>query len=230
MPTFIQSTHVVYAFFMIAGFLYFWWLSRKPKGIPRIEYLIAMFIPVWSGTMYLTIAYDIGVIELGGTPVFFGRYLDWLITTPLLLVALALTAMFREKKKDFTILIALVIADIVMILTGMVADIAVTSSKWIWYSIGVIALICIFYFVFGPLNKIAKRGGPDLHKHYRICALYLSFFWIAYPVFWALSPSGTGAASLSSSVIAFIVLPIFSKVGFSILDITGLRKLSAREQ
>jgi bacteriorhodopsin len=58
--------------------------------------------------------------------VFYARYVDWLFTTPLLLLDLALLAGLNGA--DIT---NVIIADVIMILTGLFAAFGVTErAKW----------------------------------------------------------------------------------------------------
>jgi len=41
--------HWLYVAGMAIGAFHFWALSRDPKGVPQYEYLVAIFIPIWSG-------------------------------------------------------------------------------------------------------------------------------------------------------------------------------------
>ncbi|WP_145925824.1 bacteriorhodopsin [Bacillus weihaiensis] len=89
------------------------------------------------------------------------------------------------------------------------------SCRFVYYS--------LYHMV--STTKIAVRGGKQLSSHYTRTAAYLTVFWISYPTVWLLGPSGLGLAQATTELIAFIFLPIFSKVGFSILDLNGLRHL-----
>ncbi|UII57580.1 bacteriorhodopsin [Cytobacillus spongiae] len=226
MAEFIYTLHWIYFIVMICGAFYLFLLSRDPKGVPKYEYVIAIFIPCWSGAAYLSIALGQGFVEQQDQVIYFARYLDWVVTTPLLLLALALTAMFFQPKKDIALISSLIGADVVMILTGLIADFSNGTILYIWYGIGVIALWIILYIIWYPLRKMAFRGSQELGKHYQRTALYLTAFWISYPTVWLLGPSALGLTQNGTEVLAFILLPIFSKVGFSILDLNGLRKLN----
>ncbi|KAB3533457.1 lactococcin [Alkaliphilus pronyensis] len=224
MDEFILQLHWFYAAVMLAGALYFYFQSRNPQGVPQYEYLIAIFIPVWSAIAYFSIAIGQGFLKTSEQTVFFARYLDWIVTTPLLLLSLALTAMFYTSK-NISIILSLVFADIIMILSGLIADLSEHSLKYIWYSIGMVALFIILFIIWVPLYKIAKASDTKLSNHYKTTALYLTVLWISYPTVWLIGPSGLGLITESSDVLAFIFLPIFSKVGFSMLDLYGLRRL-----
>ncbi len=88
-----------------------------------------------------------------------------------------------------------------------------------------IALLIILYIIWFPLKKIATPLSEELGRHYSRTALYLTLFWIAYPTVWLIGPSGLGITQSIVDLLTFIILPVFSKVGFSILDLSGLRKL-----
>ncbi|ERJ10913.1 bacteriorhodopsin [Haloplasma contractile] len=227
MESLILLFHWIYSFFIFAGALYFYIQSRNPKGVPMYEYFIAIAIPVWSGIAYLSIAFGQGFLELQDQTVYFARYLDWIVTTPLLLIALALTAMFRSSK-NLTLILTLVIADVIMILTGLIADFSDGINTYLWYFIGMVCLFVILYVIWYPLRRIAQQKSEALSKHYRNTALYLTLFWFCYPTVWLLGPSGLGITNEVFDVASFIILPIFSKVGFSILDLYGLRKIGVR--
>nr|MCU0649825.1 bacteriorhodopsin [Gemmatimonadaceae bacterium] len=52
-----------------------------------------------------------------------------------------------------------------------------------------------------------------------------TLLWIGYPLFWILGPSGVGAISQTVETTLFVVWPILSKVGWSLMDLLSLRAL-----
>ncbi|MDQ0483629.1 bacteriorhodopsin [Guptibacillus hwajinpoensis] len=224
MTSFEHSLYYFYFVVMISASIYFFILSRKPKSVPLYEYVLAMMITSWSGVAYLSIALGQGFIESSEKTIFFARYLDWVVSTPLLLLSLALTAMYYETKKNKVLIASIIAADVFMILTGLIADFSPDSLKYIWYSLGLIALVIILLITWIPLRKIADRH-EHLSKHYKRVALYLTIFWIMYPTAWILGASGIGVTQGLVDTLAFVILPIFSKVGFGLLDVHGLRKI-----
>ncbi|MGE6204851.1 bacteriorhodopsin [Guptibacillus hwajinpoensis] len=220
------SLHIFYFIVMISSAIYFYLLSRNPKGVPLYEYVVAILITGWSGVAYLSIALGQGILERPEKTIYFARYLDWVVSTPLLLLSLALTAMFYQSKINRTLIASLIAADIFMILTGLIADFSSESLKYIWYIMGLVALVIILVIVWGPLKKIADGSNEQLAKHYKRVAIYLTSFWVLYPTAWFFGSSGVGVTAGIIDTLAFIVLPIFSKVGFGILDLHGLRKMN----
>ena len=223
--------YTIYVAAMAAGALLFVAWSRDPRGVPTWEYLVAAFIPVWSGLAYLAMGLGLGQTEVGGHIVHWARYCDWVVTTPLLLTALWMTAVAEANKaRHAPTLITLVAADVVMILSGLVADLTVSdTARFVYYGVGVAALVVIFATVWGPLRRVAEQSDPEIGRIYRIVAGYLTVFWVGYPLTWILGPSGLGVVSQEVDVALFVLLPIFSKVGYSVLDLSLLRRREGRQ-
>ncbi|MRX72121.1 lactococcin [Bacillus lacus] len=224
----IQSLLWFYVVVMFLGCLTFALMSRNRKGLPRVEYFIAFLIPLWSGLAYMSIAFGQGIVEFNGQTIYFARYIDWVVTTPLLLVALALTGMTEKKQKDYLLIAGLIVADVIMILTGMIADFSPDATKLTWYLFGVAAFVVILGLIWGPLRQISSTQSPESYKFFLIVASYLTFLWVSYPIAWLLGPSGIGVYGSLGDNLAFVLLPIFSKVGFSLLDLNGLRMIKQK--
>lgn len=217
-----------YVAVMAAGALVILAWSRQPRGVPHFEYAAGAFIPICSGLAYMALALGQGIIEVDGREVYLARYIDWVVTTPLLLGGLAWTAMFYVKK-HVSLIVALMGADVIMILSGLFADLSPDGPvKWLWYVIGCVSLAIIFFVTWGPLRRIAESQGAEVGSAYKKVAGYLSVLWVGYPLVWALGPSGLGVIGSMTDVALFVILPIFSKVGFSLLDLHELRKLGSQ--
>lgn len=213
---------------MAAGALLFYAWSRSPKRVPRYEYAVAILIPVWSGLAYTAMALDQGIVEVAGREVHVARYLDWLVSTPLLLLALASTGMFF-RPLDKTVIGTLIGLDVIMILSGLFADLTVREGvRWFWYLNGCVCLGLIFWLLWGAVRREAYAHNREIGDAYRRVLTFFSLLWLGYPLVWALGPSGIGLFGKTTDVALFVLLPIVSKVGFSIYDLHELRKLAPR--
>lgn len=217
--------HWVYVAGMAIGALHFWTLSRNPKGVPQYEYLVAIFIPIWSGLAYMAMALDQGKVEASEQIVHYARYIDWIVTTPLLLLALAWTAM-QFIKKDWTLIGFLMSTQVVVITTGLIADLSERDEvRYLWYICGVAAFLIVLWGIWRPLRAKAREQEAVLSQLYDKLVTYFTVLWICYPLVWIIGPSGFGLTSQNTDTFLFCLLPFFSKVGFSFLDLHGLRDL-----
>jgi bacteriorhodopsin len=215
---------------MASGALLFLIWSRDPKGVPAHEYAVAIFIPIWSGLAYFATMTGQGIVEVGGREVYVARYLDWVVTTPLLLMALYWTATFRAKTRRYALAGMLVGAQVIMILTGLIADLTTSPAlSNVWFLIGCAALVAVFWIFWGPLRAIAARQGDDLARVYRIAATYLTIQWCLYPLIVYAGPSYAGLIDRPLETWLLVIVPFFSKVGFSFVDLSLLRRLPHRE-
>src|SRR5450432_879843 len=71
--------------------------------------------------------------------IFWARYVDWSVTTPLLLLDLAFLAGLNGAD-----IIVAIVADVIMILTGLFAAFGSTKTqKWGYYAMGCVAYIIV---------------------------------------------------------------------------------------
>ena len=127
--------HLLYIAGMALGAIHFMSLSRNPRGVPRYEYLVATFIPIWSGLAYLSMTLPHGDLEQGkmlvaGQTAHFARYLDWIVTTPLLLLSLSWTGMHHLPKKDWTLIGSLMATQVIVVVCGLIADLSVVVCQF----------------------------------------------------------------------------------------------------
>jgi bacteriorhodopsin len=173
----------------------------------------------------MAMALDQGKVEVAGQIVHYARYIDWIVTTPLLLLALSWTAM-QFIRKDWTLIGFLMSTQVVVITTGLIADLSEREwVRYLWYVCGVVAFLVVLWGVWLPLRHKSKSQSRELSELHERLTLYFTALWIGYPTAWIIGPSGFGWINQNIETLLFCVLPFFSKVGFSFLDLYGLRNL-----
>ncbi|MCY6494010.1 bacteriorhodopsin [Leptolyngbya sp. GGD] len=229
--------HWLYIVGMSIGAIYFALLGRNPRGLPKLEYFVATFIPIWSGLMYLLMVLptsgdglELGKIAIAGQTTHFARYADWIVTTPLLLLSLSWTAMHRHQSKDWTLTFSLMATQVIVIVSGLIADLSdVPWVRYLWYSIGCVAFLIVLWGIWGPLRE-KTRGDAELSSFYKGLTTFFTITWICYPLIWISGPSGLRLFDQNVDTFLFCLVPFFSKVVFSFLDLNGLRSLGHREE
>lgn len=141
--------------------------------------------------------------------IFWARYVDWSITTPLLLLDLA----FLAGMSGADILVAIV-ADVIMVLTGLFAAYGHNSTqKWGWYTIACIAYLVIVYQVAIGGRRTVLTKDSKTAKFFSALGIFTFVLWTLYPIVWGLG-DGSRILSVDSEIIAYAVLDILAKPVF----------------
>jgi bacteriorhodopsin len=201
---------------MALGMLYFiargWGVTDKEQ---QRFYVLTIFIPATAAIAYFTMATGFGLTEITVNgqvlDIYWARYADWLITTPLLLIDLALLA--QANRNTIYTLVGL---DVLMIVTGLVGALAATPAiRIVWWGISTALLLFLLYFLVQALNEAASRQTESVRSLTTTLRNMLIVLWLAYPVVWILGTEGTiGLIPLYIETAAFMVLDITAKVGF----------------
>ena len=105
--------------------------------------------------------------------IFYVRYIDWVITTPLLLMDLLLTAGLPWPTVLWVILV-----DEVMIITGLVGALVKSSYKWGYFVFGCIALFYVVYVLAWEARRNANHLGQDVGRVFLYCGSLTAFLWL----------------------------------------------------
>jgi len=142
--------------------------------------------------------------------VYWARYVDWSLTTPLLLLDLCLLAGLSGGHTIMAIL-----ADVVMILTGLFAAYGSEHNpqKWGWYTIACIAFLVIIWHLVVNGRAGVKNKSSNIVKLYGSISLYTILVWTAYPIIWGVADGGR-LLSVNQEIIAYAVLDILAKPVF----------------
>jgi len=152
--------------------------------------------------------------------IFYVRYIDWFITTPLLLLDLMLTAAMPWPTILFIILV-----DEVMIVTGLVGALISSSYKWGYFAFGCAALVYIVYVLVWEARKHAQGVSSDAGKAFLYCGTLTAFLWTLYPIAWGVCEGGN-VISADSEAAFYGVLDVLAKPVFGALLIWGHRNIS----
>jgi len=151
--------------------------------------------------------------------IFYVRYIDWVITTPLLLMDVLLTAGLPWPTILYTILI-----DEIMIVTGLVGALVASSYKWGYFVFAMVALFFIFYNVVVVGRSYSNHIGPAVGKVYLMCGAWTMFLWFIYPIAWGLCEGGN-VISADGEAVFYGVLDVLAKPVFGALLIWGHRNI-----
>lgn len=155
--------------------------------------------------------------------VFWARYVDWSLTTPLLLLNLAFLAGLNGAE-----IIVAVVADVVMVLTGLLTALGETRvQRWGFYIFSWIAYLVVVYQLVVRGRRNATNRGAGTARLFSSIGGFILILWTVYPIIWALGV-GKFKLSVDSEIISYAVLDVFAKPVFGLwLLATHARRFTA---
>ena len=209
----------------IAATVYFLFLmTRAPQG-SRHFFIITAVITGVAGFFYLTMTTGATAGLVEGRIFYWGRYVDWVITTPLLLLDLALLAL-PNWRRNIGLIGGLIALDVFMILTGLLAGSSTSDfASGFWFIVSTAAMVVLLYLVYTQLFAAAQNQPGSVQGVFRTLALLTIVLWSLYPIVWLLGTEGFSVASSTVEVFLFLVLDILAKIGFGFLLLTNREAL-----
>jgi bacteriorhodopsin len=142
------------------------------------------------------------------------RYVDWILTVPLLLVeVIAVLALAKEASRS--LIKRLVVASAAMIILGYPGEISADNgTKMLYFVLSMIPFLYILYVLFVELSKSLDRQPDGVAKTVSNLRLLLIGTWLVYPISYLIpvfitSPSASEAASLFT----------YRQVGYTVADV-----------
>jgi len=144
--------------------------------------------------------------------IYWARYVDWSLTTPLLLIELCLLAGI-----DGAHTLMAVAASLIMTLTGLFAAFGDnnTFQKWGWFTIACVAYLFVIWHVALHGSRVVRAKGDKLARLFGGLAAFLFILWTIYPIVWAIA-EGAHKTSVDTGIVVYAVLDVLTKVGFGL--------------
>ena len=157
-------------------------------------------------------------VATGSTPTVF-RYIDWLITVPLLMIEFYLI-LAAITKVQIGIFWRLMIGTLVMLIGGYLGE-AGYLSVWPAFIIGMAGWAFILYEVFlGQAGKIsAANAPPAVQSAFNTMRLIVTFGWAIYPVgyFFGYLTGANPADSANALNIIYNAADVLNKIAFGLI-------------
>ncbi len=140
------------------------------------------------------------------------RYVDWILTVPLLLVELVLV-LGLEKGKTGPMLTKLVTAAVLMIALGYPGEISIDpTTRHIWGALSSIPFVYILYVLWTQLHGATRGSTAKVMSLFESARRVLLVTWGFYPIAYLIGTFG-GAHSASAAVGV--------QVAYSVADVTA---------
>lgn len=155
--------------------------------------------------------------EVGESPTFF-RYVDWILTVPLMCLEFFLILKVAGAKTD--LLWKMIGLSVVMLVTGYLGETVYSGSAAIWGGISGLAYFVIVYEIWlGSASKLAKAAGGNVLAAHKILCWFVLVGWAIYPLGYMLGTDGwyTSILGKGSVDIAYNIADAINKIGFGLV-------------
>ncbi len=149
------------------------------------------------------------------------RYVDWLLTVPLLLVeTVAVMALARAAQRS--LLVKLIPAATAMIVLGYPGEVATTNTaRIVWGIIATLPFLYIVYVLFVELSRSLDRQPVQVRRLTKLLPVMLVVLWCVYPIAYAFPIIGGdffgGADGFVLRQVGYSVADILAKAAFGLL-------------
>jgi bacteriorhodopsin len=154
--------------------------------------------------------------SFGESPTFF-RYVDWVLTVPLMCVEFYLILKVAGAKKS--LMWRLIFLSVVMLVTGYIGEAVDRDNAWLWGLISSIAYFIIAYDIWlGSAKKLAVEAGGYLLKAHKTLCWFVLVGWAIYPLGYMAGTPGwyDGLNGLQMDVI-YNIGDAINKIGFGLV-------------
>jgi sensory rhodopsin len=165
-------------------------------------------IPGFAGLMYILMALDIGTITSGASDLVLPRYVDWVVTTPLLVGYVGYVAGAPRRWIG-----AVMAADAAMIVAGAGATVAAPPGKWVLFGVSGAFHLSLFAVLYGVFPRYLS-GDSKRHGLFKLLQNHVGLLWLAYPLVWLVGDPGLGYVSVTGVSLIIAYLDVVAKVPY----------------
>ena len=217
------------AAFLGAGCLFFLVMGVLDGGGHENHFTTSFFINLIATTTYLAMAFGMGKMTThSGATIFYARYIDWMLTTPLLLLNLCMVATFNVSRKS-SLVAGLIGMDAFMIGTGFLAAISTGPAKWTFFGLSCFAFGIVMLLLWGVLRAEAAKLTWGEWETYNRANIILTVLWLGYPVVFLLGGEGLSLVSQGIEAMVYMVLDVCAKFGFGLVLLSAVRRMVPKQ-
>ena len=201
---------------LVAATAFFFMETQRVEGKWKTSLTVSGLVTLVAAVHYFYMR-DVWV-ETGSTPLVY-RYIDWLITVPLLMIEfyLILRAITKVSGGVFW---RLMIGTMVMLAAGYMGE-AGYISAWIGFIVGMVGWAYILYEIFlGEAGKIATNEAPESVKSaFSAMRWIVTIGWAIYPIGYFMGYfTGAGPEEASSMLnIIYNLADVVNKIAFGVI-------------
>ena len=151
------------------------------------------------------------------SPTFF-RYVDWILTVPLMCVEFYLILKVAGAKQS--LMWKMIFFSVVMLVTGYFGEAVWPDQAAFWGAISGAAYFYIVYEIWlGSAKKLAVAAGGEILQAHKILCWFVLVGWAIYPLGYMLGTDGwyTSILGTGSVDVAYNIADAINKIGFGLV-------------
>ena len=219
---------------MMATTIYLWFRANAVKDQYKSAVIISGLVTFIAAYHYFRIfnswveAYSYARVKSGDGPSLTGvpfndayRYMDWLLTVPLLLIEILLV-MKLDADTFSTKASVLGVGSALMIVSGYYGELTVTGDltpRWIcWFVSMCFFLYIVYELLVGLASATASETDQTIAGKIKVAQVMTVISWCTYPVVYLFPMLGINAATAVVSIqVGYCVSDIISKCGVGLV-------------
>jgi sensory rhodopsin len=225
------------AFMGMLGGAFYFTLIRTTLPVDRQAVAVSSAVYcLMAAVMYGYINYQFGIgtdtLRQGQYPTVL-RYIDWLVTTPLIVNKFP-ELLGAEDGPAIAILV--IVADIMMILFGFAGETSINAAGgatvigWAMFGVGCLAWMFIIFLLYSSVTQLAaKKLGPIRIGLSRL-KLFIVFGWLIYPLGFLITLVSNAPEVRVSRELIYNFADLFNKVGFGMVAVWAVQQIQREDK
>ncbi|WP_425390549.1 bacteriorhodopsin-like [Ekhidna sp.] len=214
---YVGFTFFIGSMAMLAATVFFFLEMKSVDGKWRTSLLVSGLITFIAAVHYYYMR-DYWV-QNGTSPTEF-RYIDWILTVPLMCVEFYL--ILKAFGAKIGLLWKMIFYSLFMLVTGYLGETVFRDNSALWGAISTLGYLGIFYEVwFGSAKQLSKSSNdPILQKAFNTLAWFILVGWAIYPIgYMTIETDGllSGVLSSGSLDIIYNIGDAINKIGFGLV-------------
>lgn len=221
---------------MAAGAFYFMMernnLTPEYSPVASLSAMIALVAAINYYAMKDMVGMSGDIAEITAFPTEY-RYIDWVITTPLILAIFPI--LLGGRRFDASLMTRLMVADVLMIVFGYVGEVSInqagggTMLGWWCLLIATAAWFYILYVLFAEIGQAMEGKDPSLVNALNLLRVFVVVGWVIYPLGYLVAALDVDPSLLVMRELVYCIADVVNKVGFGVVAVAAAKAASMRQ-
>ena len=200
---------------MIASTVFFLYEGLTVKKEWRLSLLVAGLVTLVAAVHYDYMR-DFWVVT-GETPVVY-RYIDWLITVPLLMIEFFIILRAAGSKVGNGSFVRLLFGTLMMLLFGFLGEAEIMTNQALAFGLGMVGWAIIIYEIFaGAAGNAAKEANEAVRYAFSAMRWIVLVGWAIYPIGYIAGVLMEGAVAAESLNVVYNLADFVNKILFGLI-------------